>query len=153
MATITTSTSLSITLPGQIPATAPAAVLVGPYGCPYTISSRSVPRPPPSEALIRLAYSGVCHGDIYSRNGGGPAPTMPVRPLTGGHEGVGTIVAFGEQATSAKLEIPFGIGDIVGIAWRSFVCGTCKPCRLGQENHCQKQQVTGLNRDGTYQCM
>ena len=143
---------ISLASPFLIPKTAPAAVLSGPYGEPYTILSSPVPRPGPVEALVRLSYSGVCHGDIYSRNGGGPAPPMPTRPLTGGHEGVGIIVALGDSSIEGQPSTRFRIGDTVGIAWRSSVCGTCEPCRLGAENHCTRQCVTGMHRDGTYQC-
>jgi len=123
-----------------------AAVLSGPYLEPYTISQVPVETPKASEAVILLSYSGVCHGDIYSRDGGGPAPKNPIRPLVGGHEGVGTIVALSELNTEG-----FQVGDLVGIAWRSYVCGTCEPCMKGAENHCYNQKVTGAHRNGTFQ--
>jgi hypothetical protein len=144
--------SIPMTSTAAIPMAAPTAILTGPYGQPYTIISSPIPRPSRAEALVRLAYSGVCHGDVYSRNGGGPAPVTPTRPLIGGHEGVGTIVALGDGSAKELPNAAFRIGDIVGIAWRSFVCGTCEPCTLGAENHCTRQQVTGMHRDGTYQC-
>jgi len=75
----------------------PAAILTNPYGQPYTIEKAEIPHPRPQEALVQLLYSGVCHGDEYGRDGGGPAPINPVRPLVGGHEGVGTIVAMGTE--------------------------------------------------------
>jgi propanol-preferring alcohol dehydrogenase len=135
-----------------IPLNAPAAILSGPYGDPYKIGSSPVTQPKRGEALIQLAYSGVCHGDLYSRNGGGPVPATPLRPLTGGHEGVGSIVALGTIDPQNQEGVSFGVGDIVGIAWRSSICGVCEPCLQGEENHCFKQQVTGMHRDGTYQC-
>ncbi len=138
--------------PFTIPETASAAVLTGPYGEPYAIHALPLPRPGHAEALVRLSYSGVCHGDIYSRSGGGPAPPVPQRPLTGGHEGVGTIVALSDAPIKGRAGINLRIGDTVGIAWRSSVCGTCEPCTLGAENHCTKQCITGMHRDGTYQC-
>ena len=130
-----------------IPLLAPAAVLLGKYGDPYCVKMVPTAVPSPSEALVRLSYTGVCHGDIYTRDGGGPAPAQPVRPLIGGHEGVGTIVALGHETGSSL----FRIGDVVGIAWRSYVCKTCDPCREGYENHCYNQKVTGAHRDGTFQ--
>lgn len=143
---------ITLASPFTIPKAASAAVLSGPYGEPYAIHSPPVPRPGSAEALVRLLYSGVCHGDIYSRSGGGPAPTVPKRPLTGGHEGVGIIVALGHASIEGHAGTSFRIGDTVGIAWRSSVCGTCEPCTLGAENHCTRQCVTGMHRDGTYQC-
>ncbi|RFU27321.1 hypothetical protein B7463_g9024, partial [Scytalidium lignicola] len=99
----------------EIPATASAATLLGPYGEPYQFLQKPVPQPSPGEAIVLLSFSGVCHGDVYSRDGGGPAPTNPIRPLIGGHEGVGNIVALGEKVHDSS----FRIGDLVGIAWRT----------------------------------
>ena len=137
--------------PTSIPLTAPAAILEGPYGQPYIFRSHRVPRPSPSQALVRLAFTGVCHGDLYARKGGGPAPATPTRPLIGGHEGIGTIVALGEGLAGDSPNGCFAVGDVVGIAWRSFVCGICMPCQMGAENHCERQHVTGMHRDGTFQ--
>ena len=132
----------------SLPSRAPAATLSNPYGEPYTLGEATIPHPQPDEALVQLSYSGVCHGDVYARDGGGPAPAQPVRPLVGGHEGVGTIVAMGAECLDG-----FRVGDLVGIAWRSYVCGTCQACIDGSENHCFNQKVTGTHRDGTFQRM
>ncbi|OQU96772.1 hypothetical protein CLAIMM_02805 isoform 1 [Cladophialophora immunda] len=131
---------------GDLPPTAPAAVLTGAYGEPYTIKDVPIPVPSAHDALVELEYSGVCHGDVYARDGGGPAPKDPVRPLTGGHEGVGRIVSMGTDGRDG-----FKVGDVVGIAWRSSVCGTCQACQAGSENHCFNQKITGAHRDGTFQ--
>lgn len=129
-----------------LPAKALGAVLLGPYGEPYTFQDVPVVPPSKDEVLVRLLYTGVCHGDIYARDGGGPAPVKANRPLIGGHEGVGRIVAMGAEGA-----IGFKTGDVVGIGWRSYVCGNCKPCLEGAENFCYNQKVTGSHRDGTFQ--
>ena len=132
----------------QVPPTALAATLTGPYSEPYEFLQQQVSPPGEKEALVSLSFSGVCHGDVYSRDGGGPAPPAPHRPLIGGHEGVGTIVALGANAANS---CSFRIGDLVGIAWRTSVCGKCEPCLSGRENHCGEQVITGLHASGTYQ--
>lgn len=132
----------------QVPPTAFAATLTGLYGEPYHFLQEQVRPPAEKEALVSLSFSGVCHGDVYSRDGGGPAPSTPHRPLIGGHEGVGTIVALGANAVSSSS---FQVGDLVGIAWRTSVCGKCEPCLSGRENHCGEQVITGLHSSGTYQ--
>ena len=124
------------------------AVLRQGYGKPYEFDCCDIQQPLEDEALIRIDYSGVCHGDVYGRDGGGPAPAQPRRPLTGGHEGVGQIVALG---SSERAHHGFAIGDMVGIAWRSGTCGQCQACKLGAENHCPQQQVVGMHRNGTFQ--
>jgi alcohol dehydrogenase, propanol-preferring len=135
-------------MPTPVAQTAVAAVLSGPYGEPYTIQDVPISAPGFGEALVELDYSGICHGDVYARDGGGPASKTEVRPLIGGHEGVGRIVALGPDRNEKE---PFYIGDVVGIAWRSAVCGTCQACLAGQENHCQNQKITGQHRNGTFQ--
>lgn len=122
------------------------ALLLGPYGDPYQFATAEIPRPDADEAVVRIDFSGVCHGDVYSRYGGGPAPTEAQRPLVGGHEGIGHIVALG------SAEGTFSIGDCVGIAWRARECGTCQACRSGAQNFCPSQQVVGMHRNGTFQC-
>ena len=129
-----------------------AAVLDGAYGQPYRFYDHPVEQPGIDQALIKLDYSGVCHGDVYSRDGGGPAPDRPFRPLTGGHEGIGHIIALGERSGSGNqpFKLPT-IGDRVGIAWRRAVCGVCDACEQGRENFCAQQVVTGMKSDGTFQ--
>lgn len=123
------------------------AVLTGPYKQPYTLEKRPIPAPKLGEALIRIDYTGICHGDVYSRDGGGPAPVDPNRPLVGGHEGIGEIINLGSRTGSSG----FGIGDVVGVAWRTQVCKTCSACSENAENRCRNQIVTGLHKDGTFQ--
>lgn len=64
--------------------------------------------------------------------------------LVGGHEGIGEIVSLGEGAENWN----FGVGDVVGIAWRGAVCKECTPCLLGAENYCDQ---LGMHRDGAFQ--
>jgi propanol-preferring alcohol dehydrogenase len=122
-----------------------AAILTGSYGQPYTFGSLIAAPPSQGEALVRLDYSGVCHGDVYMRDGGGPAPPSPRRPLIGGQEGVGTVIVLGPDSGNG-----FKVGQRVGIAWRSFVCGDCQACQARSENFCEKQIITGAGRDGTF---
>lgn len=119
------------------------------YGMPYEIDCGEIQQPAEGEAVVRLNFTGVCHGDVYSRDGGGPASAQPIRPLIGGHEGIGEIVALGIM--SEKPYRKFNIGDKVGVAWRSGTCGKCQACKVGAENHCQLQEVVGMHRAGTFQ--
>ena len=125
------------------------ARLNGPYGSRYEFETQIQPTPAPGEAVVRLDVSGICHGDVYSRDGGGPAPRHPVRPLTGGHEGVGIIIEI--RVEPEQQSHGFRIGDVVGIAWRHSSCGTCEACLGGSENYCPHQIVNGLHRNGTFQ--
>lgn len=125
-----------------------SAVLTEPYGFTYNFETCKTVQPDEGEVLVRLNFSGVCHGDLYSRDGGGPAPPNPIRPLIGGHEGVGEIISIGGIETTTSH---FVVGDRVGVAWRSFVCGECEACLLGADNFCPNQKVNGMHVNGTFQ--
>jgi propanol-preferring alcohol dehydrogenase len=117
------------------------------YGSPYTFIHRVPPLPGHGEALVRLHFTGVCHGDVYTRDGGGPVPKVPIRPLVGGHEGIGEIVSLGAACDAYE----FAVGDSVGVAWRRQVCRECEACLVGAENDCPQQKIVGLHGDGTFQ--
>ncbi|KAF5005088.1 hypothetical protein FDECE_8408 [Fusarium decemcellulare] len=126
-----------------------AAVLRGPYGEGYAIENRTTRADVGSlDVLVHLKVSGVCSGDMHTRDGGFPAPQQPLRPLVGGHEGVGEVVRLGSDV--GKIA---GIktGDMVGLGWRNSACGTCRECLEGFENSCLNKVVNGLHTDGTFQ--
>lgn len=54
----------------------------------------------------------------------------------------GTVVEVSPDAKRWK------VGDVVGRGWAGGHCFHCKPCRLGQFNHCQNGLITGLSSDG-----
>ena len=70
----------------------------------------------PGECLIRMHCTGVCHTDLHAARGDWPVPTKT--PLIGGHEGVGDIVAIGENT----VDSPVKLGDRVGIKWIAYSC-------------------------------
>lgn len=63
------------------------------------------------EPNILFNFPGACHTDLHAALGDWPVPAMT--PLIGGHEGVGIIVAIGNNTASS----PVKIGDRVGIKW------------------------------------
>jgi S-(hydroxymethyl)glutathione dehydrogenase/alcohol dehydrogenase len=81
--------------------------------------------PGPSDVLVRIGASGVCHSDVSAANG--TIPTPP--PCILGHEGAGTVEWVGSEVSRVA------VGDHV-IA--SFVpaCGNCFWCLRGQSNLC-----------------
>jgi S-(hydroxymethyl)glutathione dehydrogenase/alcohol dehydrogenase len=99
--------------------------------------------PGPSDVLVRIGASGVCHSDVSAANG--TIPTPP--PCILGHEGSGTVEWVGAEVTRVA------VGDHV-IA--SFVpaCGNCFWCLRGESNLCAMSNevfVTpkALRADGT----
>ncbi|ESK84817.1 mannitol-1-phosphate dehydrogenase [Moniliophthora roreri MCA 2997] len=99
----------------------------------------------PGECLIKLECSGACHTDLHAALGDWPVP--PKVPLIGGHEGVGVIVAIGQNTTRS----PVKVGDRVGIKWLADSCLDCEQCRKGREQNCSSAKLSGYTVDGTFQ--
>ena len=66
-----------------------------------------VQQPGPDEVLIHIKYSGVCHTDLHALHGDWPLETK--KPLVGGHEGAGIVVALGSLIEDIE------IGDYAGV--------------------------------------
>ncbi len=102
-----------------------------------------IPKPSPREHEIRLQVHccGICHTDLHTVEGEIPLPKLPIVP---GHQIVGVVDALGHEAKRFKE------GDRVGIAWLHHTCGSCRYCRDGNENLCDRAEFTGLHADGGY---
>ncbi|KAJ6505344.1 chaperonin 10-like protein [Mycena sanguinolenta] len=99
----------------------------------------------PGECLIKLACTGVCHTDLHAALGDWPLSAKT--PLVGGHEGVGEIVAIGNNTSHS----PVKVGDRVGIKWLAYSCLNCEQCRKGREQNCLEAKLSGFTVDGTFQ--
>jgi propanol-preferring alcohol dehydrogenase len=103
----------------------------------------SVPRPEPGsrQLLLKVLACGVCRTDLHVADGDLPRPKLP---LVLGHEIVGDVVACGTEVER------FAIGARVGVPWLGWTCGTCRYCRSGRENLCDRARFTGYDFDGGY---
>ncbi|KII87606.1 hypothetical protein PLICRDRAFT_690292 [Plicaturopsis crispa FD-325 SS-3] len=99
----------------------------------------------PGECLVKLECTGVCHTDLHAKKD--DWPLHPKTPLVGGHEGVGIVVAIGDNTTQS----PVKLGDRVGIKWLADSCLDCESCRQGREQNCDKAKLSGFTHDGTFQ--
>src|SRR6266550_3855466 len=110
---------------------------------PGEFVERHVPRPnaSPEEALVRIRKVGICGSDLHAFGGQHPAYTYP-RIL--GHELAGEIVNV--PANSDGIEI----GDYWAIE-PYLSCGTCRTCKLGRTNCCERLQLLGVHVDGGMQ--
>jgi propanol-preferring alcohol dehydrogenase len=90
------------------------------------------PEPGPGEVLLRVHACGVCRTDLHIADGELRAPRLP---LVLGHQIVATRDDTGER---------------VGVPWLAWTDGTCRFCRSGQENLCDRARFTGLDVDGGY---
>ena len=118
------------------------AAVVHDFGQPLQIEEVEVKRPGKNEILVKVIASGVCHTDLHAVEG--DWPVKPKMPLIPGHEGVGYVVAVGEDVKNVKE------GDAVGVPWLYSACGCCDYCITGWETLCEKQQNGGYSVDGGY---
>lgn len=118
------------------------AAVVHDFARPLSIDEVEVPTPGPHEALVEVDYTGVCHTDLHAAHG--DWPVKPAPPFVPGHEGVGHVVAVGDQVTRVK------VGDLVGNAWLWSACGECEYCETGWETLCPAQKNGGYSVDGSF---
>lgn len=121
-------------------------------GAPLRPMERPTPQPQRAEVLLRVLAAGVCHTDLHLAEGfydlgSGKRLEMSARgvklPLTMGHESVGEVVAIGPDAHGVA------VGDR-RLVFPWLGCGTCPPCRRGDENLCGSPQTIGIFRAGGY---
>jgi len=117
------------------------AVQVGEAGGDFELVEREVPRPGFGEALVRVHACGVCHSDVYAKEGGYPGVTYPVVP---GHEIAGVVEELGEGVRGWR------VGERVGVGWFGGNCGFCEWCRRGLLIDCENMEVPGVTVDGGY---
>jgi propanol-preferring alcohol dehydrogenase len=96
------------------------------------------PEPGRGELLLEVAACGVCRTDLHIVDG---ELTEPKLPLVPGHQIVARVSSGGER---------FAAGDRVGVPWLGWTDGTCRYCRSGRENLCDRARFTGYQRDGGY---
>ena len=96
------------------------------------------PVPAGSDALIKVAYSGICGTDLAILSGElklvkSGAIKYPVRI---GHEWSGVVEAVGEGARDFKA------GDRV-VSDSGVACGACEHCAAGDYNRCRSSRAIG----------
>jgi 2-desacetyl-2-hydroxyethyl bacteriochlorophyllide A dehydrogenase len=103
----------------------PAAVYRGPGS--LRIEERPVPVPGPGEALVEVAWCGICGSDLHLVSEG-----LGVPGSVYGHEWTGRIAALGEGVVGLRL------GDLV-VARPPERCGSCFACRHGRPAACRRR--------------
>lgn len=102
-----------------------------------------VPSPGPGEALVRVAWVGICGSDRDLFDGTRPAQFVRY-PIVPGHEWSGTVVGVGEGVDGTL------VGSlVVGEGFRS--CQVCAACRRGDTTLCAAPyDETGFTADGAW---
>ena len=96
-----------------------------------------VPEPQAGEAVVRVAYVGICGTDYHIFDG----ELASRYPLVPGHESSGTIAAVGTDGGAWRE------GDRVALD-PSLSCGHCHACRRGRANHCENGASLGDPMNG-----
>jgi propanol-preferring alcohol dehydrogenase len=99
------------------------------------------PKPGPGQVLIEVSACGLCRTDIHVIDGELTEPKLPLIP---GHQVVGTVVAIGSGVEEVAP------GARVGVPWLGWTDGTCRYCREGRENLCDRALFTGYTLDGGF---
>jgi propanol-preferring alcohol dehydrogenase len=108
---------------------------------PLVYKTLPVPVPSPQQVLIRIMACGVCRTDLHIVDGELPHPRLPLVP---GHEIIGVVMKTGWEVSGLHT------GDVVGVPWLAYTCGTCKYCLRNQENLCERALFTGYTTDGGF---
>jgi D-arabinose 1-dehydrogenase-like Zn-dependent alcohol dehydrogenase len=118
------------------------AAQISKAGGDFEIVERDIPKPGPGEVRIKVQACGVCHSDMFTKDGAWPGIQYPRVP---GHEVAGIVDELGPGASGWKL------GQRVGVGWHGGHDGTCLACRRGDFRNCQNLKVAGISYDGGYQ--
>ena len=113
-----------------------AAMSVDAALTPFSFERRG---PRPSDVVVEIAYSGICHSDIHQVKdewGGSMFPMVP------GHEIVGRVTAVGAEVNRFK------VGDLAGVGVMVDSCRVCPNCTAQHEQYCDKGFVGTYNAKG-----
>jgi D-arabinose 1-dehydrogenase-like Zn-dependent alcohol dehydrogenase len=111
-------------------------------GAEFRIVERDVPDPAAGQVRIKVQACGVCHSDVFTKEGWWPGIQYPRAP---GHEVVGIVNEVGAGVSQWIKH------QRVGVGWHGGHDGTCRECRRGDFRNCRNLQVPGISYDGGYQ--
>jgi D-arabinose 1-dehydrogenase-like Zn-dependent alcohol dehydrogenase len=111
-------------------------------GGDFQIVEREIAEPRAGEVRIKVQACGVCHSDLFTKEGAWPGIQYPRVP---GHEVAGIIDEVGARVSEWKK------GQRVGVGWHGGQDGTCLQCRRGDFRNCLNLKIPGISYDGGYQ--
>ena len=117
------------------------AVQIRAPGAPFEVVTREIPAPGANQVRIRVQACGICHSDLFVKEGYWPGLHYP---RVTGHEVAGVVDEVGPGVTAWKK------GQRVGVGWHGGHDGQCASCRRGDFMGCRNFQVTGFQEDGGY---
>jgi len=118
------------------------AVQIPKPGADFQIVERDIPKPGAGEVRIKVQACGVCHSDVFTKEGQWPGIQYPRVP---GHEVAGIVDEVGAGISEWRK------GQRVGVGWHGGHDNTCLQCRRGDFRNCRNLKVPGISYDGGYQ--
>ncbi len=115
-----------------------AVVVEGP-GHAAAVTTVPDPVPGAGEVVVAVRGCGICGTDRHILEEGLPTVAYPLIP---GHEPWGQVVA-------AAGDVEVAVGDLVAVD-PSLHCGTCRRCRRGQGNLCERWGAIGGTHSGAW---
>jgi D-arabinose 1-dehydrogenase-like Zn-dependent alcohol dehydrogenase len=126
----------------QVATTTMKVAQIAKAGGDFEIVEREVPEPGAGHVRIKVQACGVCHSDVFTKEGAWPSIQYPRVP---GHEVAGIIDELGVGVAEWKK------GQRVGVGWHGGQDGTCRACRRGDFRNCRNLKIPGISYDGGYQ--
>ncbi len=107
------------------------------WGQPAELQEIAIPEPGPGQVLVKVTAAGACHSDLHIFDW--PAGMFAWNlPFTLGHEVVGTVAELGAGISAPAVGTPVAV-------YGPWGCRTCRNCRLGMENYCERAaEMAGL---------
>jgi D-arabinose 1-dehydrogenase-like Zn-dependent alcohol dehydrogenase len=126
----------------RVAATTMKVAQVPKAGADFEIVEREIPKPGFGQVRIKVQACGVCHSDMFTKEGAWPGIQYPRIP---GHEVAGVIDELGAGVSVWEK------GQRVGVGWHGGQDGTCLSCRRGDFGNCRNLKIPGISYDGGYQ--
>jgi D-arabinose 1-dehydrogenase-like Zn-dependent alcohol dehydrogenase len=111
-------------------------------GGEFELVERQIPEPGAGEVRVKVQACGICHSDVFTKEGSWPGIKYPRVP---GHEVTGIIDEVGVDVSQWKE------GLRVGVGWHGGHDNTCRECQRGDFRNCRNVRVPGISYDGGYQ--
>lgn len=109
----------------------------------FALQEVPVPELGPADVLVHVEKAGVCGTDAHIYAWDTWAQNRVHPPLTIGHEFMGTVAAVGPAVRLVR------VGDRVS-AEGHIADGSCFLCRTGEAHICEKVEIIGVDRDGSF---
>jgi 2-desacetyl-2-hydroxyethyl bacteriochlorophyllide A dehydrogenase len=104
------------------------------------IENVPLPKIKDDEVLLKVKAVSICGSDLHAYRG---LSKRRIPPLVMGHEFSGEIVEVGGTVKNHRMGERVVVEPIIS-------CGTCRLCRRGRNNICEKLQLVGLHLSGAF---